>query len=457
VEQAKHKKRPLSKIFPLRESNTTVLTEVIAGVTTFLSLSYIIFVQPTVLSATGMDFGAVMTATCIASAVATILMGVLARYPIALAPVMGHNFYFSFIVAAPVAAGGLGFTWQTALGANLIAGLIFVIFSATGIKFREYIMEIIPDAIKHSLAVGIGLLIALVGFQYGGVVVPNPGTIVGLGNPKSPEVWLTLLSTILMGSLIVWRIKGAILIGIAVTAGIAVPLGLIRYHGVVSLPPSLAPTFFKFNFLDMFKDPEIITVIFVFFFLDLFDTVGTLIGVSEYGGFMRDGKLPRANWALLSDAIGTVIGAVLGTSTVSSYIESTAGIQAGGRTGLANMVTAFLMLISLFFFPLVEAVGGGYQVEGGRYLYPVIAPALIIVGSIMLGGTKKINWDDPSEAIPAFLTISIIPYSMSITEGMAFGFVSYSILKAVKGKGLEVHWAFHIISAAFIARYVLLE
>ena len=182
-----------------------------------------------------------------------------------------------------------------------------------------------------------------------------------------------------------------------------------------------------------------------------------MIGVSEYGGFMRDGKLPRASWALLSDAMGTVVGAALGTSTITSYIESTAGVQAGGRTGLANMVTAFLMLISLFFFPLVEAVGGGYQVEGGRYLYPVIAPALIIVGSIMLGGTKKINWDDPSEAIPAFLTISIIPYSMSITEGMAFGFVSYSILKAVRGKGLEVHWAFHVISAAFIARYVLLE
>ncbi|MHC4197371.1 MAG: NCS2 family permease [Planctomycetota bacterium] len=447
----------MQRVFPLKESNTTVVTEVIAGVTTFLSLSYIIFVQPTVLSTCGMDFGAVMTATCIASAVATIVMGVLARYPIALAPAMGHNFYFAFIVAAPVAAGGLGFSWQTALGANLIAGGIFVIFSATGIRFRERILEITPPCLKHSIAVGIGLLIALVGFQYGGVIVPNSGTIVGMGNPHSPEVWTTLFGVLLMGSLIVWRVKGAILIGMAATVGMSIPLGLVEFHGIVSLPPSPAPTFAQFNFQEMFKDLEIITVVFVLFFMDVFDTVGTLIGVAEYGGFMKGEKLPRANWALLSDAIGTVVGATLGTTTVTCYIESTAGIQAGGRTGLANMVTAFLMLISLFLFPLVQTVGGGYQVDGERYLYPVIAPALIIVGSMMLGSTKKIDWDQPSEAIPAFLTMSIIPYSMSITEGLAFGFVSYSILKTVRGKGHKVHWAVHLVSAAFVARYVLLK
>lgn len=450
-------KRPsLQRLFPLRESNTTVITEVIAGVTTYLSLSYIIFVQPTVMASCGMDFGAVLTATCVSSAVATIMMGLMARYPIALAPAMGHNFYFAFIVCGPVAMGGLGYPWQVALGANIISGGIFVILSATGIKFRELIMGVIPESLKNAIAVGIGLLIALIGFEYGGIVVASPGTLVSLGNPKYPEVWLCLFGVMLMGALLVLRIKGAVLIGIAATALVGIPLGIVKYHGLVSLPPSLDPTLAKFDVISLFKEKGSITVIFVLFFLAVFDTVGTLAGVGEYAGFMREGKLPRANWALLSDALGTVIGATLGTSTVTCYIESITGIQAGGRTGLANMVTAFLLLMSLFLYPLVRTVGGGYEAETGRYLYPVIAPALIIVGSMMLGGTKKVQWDDPTEAIPAFLTISIIPFSMSITEGLAFGFVSYSILKAVSGKGLQVHWVLHLISAAFVARYVLL-
>jgi AGZA family xanthine/uracil permease-like MFS transporter len=450
-------KLSLHKVFPLKESNTTVLTEVIAGVTTFLALSYIIFVQPAVLSTCGMDSGAVLTATCISSAVATIMMGLMARYPIALAPAMGHNFYFAFIVCGPVAMGGLGYPWQVALGANMIAGGIFVVLSATGIRFRELIMGIIPESLKNAIAVGIGLLIALVGFQYGGIVVASPGTMVALGNPRYPEVWLSLFGTMLMGILIALRIKGAILIGIVATALVGIPLGIVKYHGIVSLPPDIGPTLAKFDVVSFFKEPSFITVVFILFFLAVFDTVGTLVGVGEYGGFMREGKLPRAHWALLSDALGTVVGATLGTSTITAYIESTAGIQAGGRTGLANMVTAFLMLISLFFFPLVKTVAGGYEVEAGRHLYPVIAPALIIVGSMMLGGTRRIQWDDPTESIPAFLTMSIIPFSMSITEGLAFGFVSYSILKAVSGKGLKVHWLLHVISAAFVARYVLLR
>ncbi|MFN3466583.1 MAG: NCS2 family permease [Candidatus Brocadiales bacterium] len=431
--------------------------EVIAGVTTFLSMSYIIFVQPTVLSACGMDFGAVLTATCIASAVGTLIMGLLARYPIAQAPAMGHNFYFAFIVCGPVAMGGMGYHWQVALAATVISGSIFILLSATGLRFRELIMGIIPDSLKNAIAVGIGLLIALMGFQYGGVIVGNQGTLITLGNPKYPEVWLSLFGTVLMGVLIVLRIKGAILIGIFATAMVGIPLGITKYYGIVSLPASLAPTFAQLDVVGLFKHKEFFTVIFVLFFLDLFDSIGTLVGVAEQGGFMRDGKLPRANLALLSDAIATVVGAVLGTSTVSSYIESTTGIQAGGRTGLANMVTAFLFLISLFFLPVIQSVGGGHSIQGDRYLYPIIAPALIIVGSMMLSGTTKIRWDDPTEAIPSFLTISIIPFSVSITEGLAFGFISYSILKAVSGQGLKVHWLFHLVSAAFVARYVLLR
>lgn len=455
--EVKRRRWSIKKLFPLKESNTTVPTEVIAGVTTFLSMSYIIFVQPTVLAVCGMDFGAVLTATCISSAVGTLLMGLMARYPIAQAPVMGHNFYFAFIVCGPVAMGGMGYPWQVALAATVISGSIFILFSAVGLRFRELIMGIIPDSLKNAIAVGIGLLIAFIGFQYGGVVVGNQGTLITLGNPKYPEVWLSLFGTVLMGVLIVLRIKGAILIGIFATAMVGIPLGVTKYYGIVSLPASLAPTFAQVDVVGLFKHKEFFTVIFVLFFLDLFDSIGTLVGVAEQGGFMRDGKLPRANLALLSDAIATVAGAVLGTSTVSSYIESTAGIQAGGRTGLANMVTAFLFLISLFLFPIVQSIGGGYPIQGDRYLYPIIAPALIIVGSMMLSGTARIRWDDPTEAIPAFLTISIIPFSVSITEGLAFGFISYSILKAVSGQGLKVHWLFHLVSAAFVARYVLLR
>jgi AGZA family xanthine/uracil permease-like MFS transporter len=453
----KPRKWSIKRLFPLKENNTTVAIEVIAGITTFLSMSYIIFVQPAVLATCGMDFGSVLTATCISSAVGTLIMGLLARYPIAQAPAMGHNFYFAFTICGPVAMGGMGYPWQVALGANIISGSLFILLSAFGLRFRELIMSIIPDSLKNAIAVGIGLLIALIGFEYGGVVVGNPGTLISLGNPKYPEVWLTLLGTVLIAVLVVLRIKGAILIGLFVTAMVGIPLGITRYYGIVSLPPSLSPTLAKFDMVSLFKSKEFITIIFVLFFLDLFDSIGTLVGVGEQAGFIKEGKLPRANWAFLSDAVATVVGAVLGTSTVSSYIESTAGIQAGGRTGLANMVTAFFLLISLFFFPLVKSVGGGYQIAEGRYLYPIIAPALIIVGSMMLSSTAKIRWEDPTEAIPSFLTISIIPFSTSITEGLSFGFISYSILKAVSGQGLKVHWAFHLVSAAFVARYVLLR
>ncbi len=457
MEGHKNRKISVKRLFPLKENNTTVPTEVIAGITTFMSMSYIIFVQPAVLASCGMDFGSVLTATCISSACGTIMMGLLARYPIAQAPAMGHNFYFAYTICGPIANGGMGYPWQIALAANLIAGSIFIIFSAVGLRFRELIMTIIPDSLKNAIAAGIGLLIALIGFQYGGVVISSPGTMVTLGNPKLPEVWLTLFGIILIGVLVVLRIKGAILIGIFATALVGIPFGITKYYGVVSLPPSPAPTLLKLDFINLFKHKDFYTVIIVLFFLDLFDSVGTLVGVGEQGGFMKEGKLPRAHWAFLSDAVATVLGALLGTSTVSSYIESMAGIQAGGRTGLANMVTAFFLLISIFFFPMIQSVGGGYQTVEGRLLYPIIAPALIIVGSMMLANIAKIRWEDPTEVIPAFLTISIIPFSVSITEGLAFGFISYSILKAVSGQGLRVHWLFHLISAAFLARYILLR
>ena len=445
----------IEKIFKLKENNTNIRTEALAGTTTFLTMSYIIFVQPAVLSTCGMDFGSVMVATCIASALACIFMAFLANYPIALGPAMGHNFYFAFTVCGPIAVGGMGYPWQVALGANLISGTVFILLSFFGL--RELIISIIPDSLKNAIAVGIGLLIALVGFEYSGVIVDTPGALIGLGNPKYPEVWLSLFGMMAIGVMIALKIKGAILYGIIATALAGIPLGMVKYQGIISMPPSIDPTLLKCDPIRIFTEPGFISVIFVLLFLDVFDTIGTVVGIGEQGGFYKNGKIPRVKQILLSDALGTVAGALLGTSTITSYIESSAGIQAGGRTGLSNIITACLLLLSLLFYPLVKMIGGGYQTSNGSHLYPIIAPALIIVGSMMIFNVRKIKWEDPTEALPSFLTLSIMPFSLSITEGLSFGFISYSILKLVTGRVRELHWAFHLVSVAFIIRYIFLK
>jgi len=444
------------RLFRLSQAQTTVKTEIISGVTTFMTLSYIIFVQPAVLSTTGMDFGAVMVATCLAGALATFLMGILANYPIALAPAMGHNFYFAFTVCGVVAAGGLGYSWQLALGAVFLSGSIFILLSFWGL--REKIVNAVPEGLKNAIAVGIGLLIALIGMEWAGIVVATPGTIVGLGDLGSPPVLLSLFGLVVIFALITLRVRGALLIGIIATALVGFPFGLVKYQGLVSLPPSLSPVFFKLNVGGIFANLSgFITVIFVFFFLDLFDTIGTLIGVSEQAGFIRKGRLPRARQALFSDAVGTVAGALLGTSTITSYIESAAGIAEGGRTGLSNMVTGALMLLALFFYPFAKMIGGGYEVTTGVRLYPVIAPALIVVGSMMLRQVKRIEWEDPTEALPAFLSLIVMPLTFSITEGIAFGFISYSFLKILTGQWKKVNWIIHLFALLFLLRYLFLK
>jgi AGZA family xanthine/uracil permease-like MFS transporter len=344
--------------------------------------------------------------------------------------------------------------WQVALGAVAIAGIIFILTAGFGL--RERLITAIPESLKHAIAVGIGLLIAVVGLEWAGVIVDSPGTLVTLGNLKSPPVLLALFGLTVMAVLFVLKVRGAVLWGIlaATVAGLA--FGLVRYHGLVSRPPSLAPTLFQLDVLGAFK-PEMISVIFVFFFLALFDTVGTLVGVTQQAGLMKNGELPRARQALLTDAIGTVCGAALGTSTVTAYIESATGVAAGGRTGLANIVTAALFLLSLLFYPLVQMIGGGYEAAPGVMLYPVIAPALILVGTMMMSGVRLIPWDDMTEAIPAFLTIILMPLSVSITEGIAFGFISYALLKLVSGRGREVHWFIYLFAALFLVRYIALE
>jgi len=448
----------LDRVFKLKEANTTIRTEIVAGITTFMTMAYITFVQPAILSQCGMNFDAVMVATCIASAIACFLMAILANYPIALAPAMGHNVYFAF-VACPIIASILGEgakiePWQVALGAIFISGIVFIIFSFFGI--REKIIVAVPVSLRNAIAVGIGLLIALVGFEWSGVTIAHPVTYLTLGKLNTPPVLLSIFGLLVISILLVLKIKGAILIGILLTACGGLFLGITQYQGVASTIPSLAPTFMKLSFKGALSI-GFLELIFVFFFLDLFDTVGTLIGVGERGGFIKNNELPRAKQALFSDASATVLGSLLGTSTVTSYVESAAGISQGGRTGLSNVVTGLLMISALFFKPLISMIGAGYKLDNGIYLYPVIAPALIIVGCMMMGCVKKIDWEDYTESIPAFLTIAVMPFcGFSITEGIAFGFISYSILKIFSGRRKEVHWILYFFSVLFILRYIYL-
>jgi len=443
----------LDRIFRLRENGTTLGREALGGITTFMTMSYIIFVQPAILSKTGMNFDAVMVATCLASALATILTGLLSRYPIAQAPAMGHNIFFAYTVCGAVAAGGLGYSWKVALGAIVISGTVFVILSFLGVW--EKLVAVVPDSLKHGIAVGIGLLIAFVGLQYGGLVTANPGVLVELGDFASRPALLALLGLLLTIILMALRVPGALLLGIIGTTLLGIPLGVIKAPSqqLWSLPPSLAPTFFQMDVVGAFKT-GLVTVIFVFLLLDVFDAVGTLIGVGGQAGFIKNGRLPRANQAMLADALGTVGGALLGTSTVSSYVESAAGIAQGARTGLANLFTAAFFLLALFFSPVVKMVGGEFILEG-RGIHPVIAPALIVVGYFMMKCVTFIRWDDPTDAIPAFLAILVMPLTLNITEGISFGFISYSLMKLVSGRGKQVHWLVYLISALFVLRYFL--
>jgi AGZA family xanthine/uracil permease-like MFS transporter len=438
----------LERLFHLTRNHTTVRTEVVAGITTFLAMAYIIFVQPAVLSAAGMDFGAVMVATCLASALATILMGLLANYPIAVAPAMGHNFFFAFTVCVAMKV-----PWQTALGAVAIAGALFIL--TAGIGLRERLIVAIPASLKHAIAVGIGLLVALIGLQWGGLVADSPGTLVTLGRLSSPPALLTLFGLLVIAVLLARGVPGALLAGILLSTALGLATGMIHFEGFAGRPPSITPTLFRLDLAGALSG-AMIPVILVFFVLALFDSVGTLVGVANQAGLLRDGTLPRAPRALLADAIGTVAGALLGTSTVTAYIESATGVSAGGRTGLANMVTAALFLLSLLFYPLVRMIGGGYPAGGSPVLYPIVAPALILVGALMMTGVREIAWNDLTEAIPAFLTMVMMPLTVSITEGIAFGFIGYAALKLCTGRGREAHALVYGCAALFVARYVWL-
>src|SRR3989441_7814754 len=435
----------LDKTFRLTGSKTNIRTELLAGVTTFMTMSYIIFAHRAVLPTPGMVFQVVFASTGIVSAIGCFLMALLANYPIAVAPAMGHNFFFAFTVVAT-----MHYPWQIALGAVFISGIVFLLMSVWGV--REALVHAIPDSLKRGIAVGIGLLITLVGLEWSGFLAANPATLVTLGNLHHPAVWMSAAGIVVTSILLVRRFRGAILAGILTSTLLGLIFGIVRFHGLVSAPPSIAPIAFKLEILGALKLGAV-PVIFIFFFLDLFDSIGSLIGIAEQGGFMRDGQLPRAREALLSDAIGTCVAGLLGNSPVVSYIESAAGVAEGGKTGLANIVTGLLMLSGLFLAPLAQMIGEGYKNPSGLTLYPTVAPALVVVGAFMMRNVGRIEWDDPLEYVPAFITIAFIPFTFSITDGIAFGFISYVLLSVISGHYRKLHWLMILFTILFIIRY----
>lgn len=429
----------------LKQRNIDIKREIEGGLATFFTMCYIIFVQPIVMSKLGMDEGSVMMATFISSAVACFAMGLLANYPIALAPGMGHNFLFVAIAAS------YHLTWQQALGLVFISGSLFILLSI--IPFRERILNDIPNSIKHGISVGIGLLITLIGLEWSGIVVAVPGTYVGLGKINSLPVFISFTGFFVIVILQILGKNAAIIWGILVSTALSLIFGLVSFNGIIGMPPSILPTFAKLDVTSVLN-VSFINIIFTFLFLDVFDTVGTLIGVGEQGKFLVNGKLPRAKRAFLADAIGTVVGSVTGTSTVTSYIESAAGVSVGAKTGLAAIITGILFLLSTLFYPFVKTVGSSYVSKEGLILYPTIAPALIFVGFLMIMNIKKIEFESFDESIPAFLAIVIIPLGFSIADGIAISFISYTLIKLIIGKVREVSTVVFFLTVIFLFRYI---
>lgn len=451
-------KKWISQYFQLEANGTTLQREVMGGITTFLAMSYIIFVQPGVLSQAGMDFQAVLSASCLAAALSTFLMGLIANYPVALAPGMGENFFFVYTLCA-AAPLGFGLTWQQALGAVMLAGVFFIAITLTGLRAK--MVNSIPDSLKRGIAAGIGLFITLIGLEYSGLIAGDRATLVRLGDFSQPATLASVLGLLLLIVLLAFNVRGAILLGILATTAIAAGFGLVHFHGIFSTQIQLAPTFLKFDLSGLLalSPSKLGAAVFVLFYLALFDTIGTLVGVGQQAGLVKDGKLPRAGRALFADAVGTTIGAGLGTSTITCYIESAAGVSDGARTGLANMVTGGLLLGAMFFSPLASMIGGGVQIGAGKdssLLYPTLAPALIVVGSMMLKAVREFNWDDPTEYLPAFLVLVGIPLTFSIADGIAFGLIAYSVAKAATGRWRECQTLTYIFAALSVVQFLVM-
>src|SRR5215472_16251153 len=427
----------LERIFKLAENNTTVRQELLAGLTTFVTMAYIVVVNPRILSQSGMPIDGVLFATCISAATATLVMGVWANYPIALAPGMSLNAYFTYSIVL-----GRGVPWQTALGVVFLSGVLFLILTLTNI--REQIVNGIPDCLKHGTAAGIGLFIAFIGLRNAKIIVANSATFVGLGKISDPQVLLAAAGLVVIAILMARRVGSAILLGIVAITLAGIPLGLSHWPSHFFSLPHPSGTLLKLDLRAAAK-LGLGELIFVFFFVDLFDNVGTLVGVCEGGGFMRYGKLPRASRALVADAIGTMFGALTGTSTVTSYIESASGVAAGARTGLGNIVIAALFLAAMFCAPVVAAIPAY-----------ATAPALVLVGVLMSGAVARVKWGDFSEAFPAFLTLVATPLTFSIATGLSLGVLSFTFVKVGSGKHREVSPLIWVLTVLFVLRYAFL-
>jgi AGZA family xanthine/uracil permease-like MFS transporter len=427
------------KCFHLTKNGTNIRTEILAGITTFMTMAYILAVNPIILGSTGMDRDAIFTATALSSLIAILIMAFYANLPIALAPGMGLNAFFAYTVVIQ-----MGYSWEMALTAVFIEGILFILL--TFFKVREAIIESIPINLKHAISVGIGLFIALIGLSNAGIIVRNDATLVALGDVSNPQVLLTLSGIIITGIFLVFKIKGALVLGILITTILGFPFGITRLpeNGLISLPPSLGPVFFKFDFRQVFT-ADMLIIVFTFLFVDLFDTVGTLVGVCSKANLLdAEGKVPRAHQALLADAVGTTAGAILGTSTVTSYIESAAGVSEGGKTGLTSLVVGLFFLISLFFSPLFLMIPSA-----------ATAPALVLVGLFMISPIQKINLEDYSESLPVFLTMIMMPLAYSISEGITFGMLSFVLIKVFTGKWKQISILMYILAVFFIIKHLL--
>nr|WP_299240058.1 NCS2 family permease [uncultured Halomonas sp.] len=432
-------KKHLDDYFKLEAHSTSIRTEIVAGITTFLTMAYIIFVNPSILAQAGMDSGAVFVATCLAAAIGCLIMGFWANYPIAMAPGMGLNAFFTFSVVL-----GMGYTWEAALGAVFLSGILFLLLSI--FRVREWIINSIPMSLRLGIAAGIGLFLALIALQNAGIVVAHPATLVTIGDLSQPAALYTLAGFFVITALSYLRVVGAVMVGILGVTFVAILLGHSEFGGIVSAPPSIAPVFLELDIAGALN-VGMISVVFAFLFVDLFDTAGTLIGVAQRGGLLdKDGKLPRLNKALMADSTATMSGALLGTSSTTSYIESASGIAAGGRTGLTAVVVAILFLVSLFFAPLAGSI-------------PVYATAgaLLYVAVLMCGSLAHANWDDVTDAGPVLIAALAMPLTYSIANGIALGFISYAGIKLLSGRHKELNPAVVVLAILFALKFLFID
>ena len=438
--QATEPKGWLTKLFGFNPSTMKVSTEIVAGITTFLAMSYILAVNPSILADCGMDKNALFTTTAVASILATLVMAFYAKLPFALAPGMGLNAFFCYTVCL-----GMGYSWQFALTAVLIEGIIFVILTLTSV--REAIVNALPLSLRKAIGAGIGLFIALIGLKSGGIVVDDPATLVNLFDITGGAGLLSVIGIVITGALVIFNIPGALLIGIIATAVIGIPMGITQFQGFVDTPPSMAPIFCRFDTdLSQIFSLDMLVVVFTFLFVDMFDTIGTLVGVTTKANMTdNDGKPVRMNQAFMADAIGTVAGACLGTSTVTTYVESASGVAQGGRSGLTAFAVAACFVLALFFAPIFTAIPGS-----------AVCPVLVFVGLFMLSPIKDIPLDDFSESIPAFLTLILMPMTYSISNGILLGLVSYVVLNVATGRAKKVGWFMYVLSILVILKYIFL-